>query len=66
MILDDGLTNIIGSLLSGTTRSQASFSRLWYYSSSLPVLIMADAMDDISSALQQIYLLNSEVIRGLE
>ena len=51
---------------SGTTRSQASVSQLWYDSSSVPVLIMADAMDDILSALQQLYLLDSQAIRDLE
>jgi hypothetical protein len=66
MILDDGLTNIIRSPISGTTRSQTSVSRLWYDSSSLPVLIMADAKDDISSALQQLYLLDGQAIRDLE
>ena len=49
-----------------TTRSQTSVSRLWYDLSSEPVLIMADAMDDILSALQQLYLINSQVIHDLE
>jgi hypothetical protein len=33
----------------------ASVSQLWYDPSSLPVLIIADAKDDILSALQQLY-----------
>ena len=66
MILNNGLTNIIRSPISGTTRSQTSVSQLWYDSSSLPVLIMADATDDISSALQQLSLLNGRVIHDLE
>ena len=43
-----------------------SVSQLWYDLSSEPVLIMADAMDDILSALQQLYLINSQVIHDLE
>ena len=61
MIFDDGLMNIIGSLLSGTARSQASFSQLLYDSSSPPVLIMDDATDYISSASQFMILSNCPV-----
>ena len=45
--------------------SQATVGQFWYDLSFLPVLIMADATGDISSALQQLYLLNSQVIRDL-